>query len=322
MAKAITSNSETNMTMGFAHLGEYQNKPGSPESQVHDGDTLNVKAAGNFGIRFLGIDTPEVSFSLPGASFLGLNKPKWQEFLADPLNDKFGVMKKIPEGLFHWLKTRTGPDAAAIHYEHAQFAKETLIEEIKRDQKVMQQDDASFRFFMVFGFEVMDGYGRLLCLINRNQPNRTKPTPRPPTYNLRLMERGRAWPYFIWPNINPWDKPDSIMDAVLKPNQAKSQMEDNEEISKARLAIEKARTNHLGVFDAMRPALLESFELRNLARRSGPSRYLIDLTKNDNVLLHPLNYYTVPNSEDRLWIPSTYVPLFVDHGWQKQASPV
>ena len=322
MPKAITSNSQPNMTIGFAHLGRYRNMPGSAINQVHDGDTVSVNAAGDFGIRLLGIDTPEVSFSIPGASFLGLDKPGWAKFLTDPLNDQYGSMQKLPAPLVHWLRARSGPDAARVHFEHAQKAKQALIQEIQKDQKVMGQDDATFRFFMVFGFEVMDGYGRLLCLINRNQPNRTKPTPRPATYNLRLLEQGRAWPYFIWPNINPWDKPDSIMDAVLTPGTAKSAMNDNEEISRARRAVETARSGHRGIYDAMQPALLESFELRNLARRTGPTRYLIDLTKNDNVLLHPLNYHTVPNSEDRLWIPGIYVPLFVDHGWQKQRSPV
>jgi hypothetical protein len=46
---------------------------------------------------------------------------------------------------------------------------------------------------------------------------------------------------------------------------------------------------------------------------------VIDLSKNDDVLIKPQEYYTIPNVEDRLFIPEEYVPLFVEAGWKKQA---
>jgi hypothetical protein len=57
-----------------------------------------------------------------------------------------------------------------------------------------------------------------------------------------------------------------------------------------------------------------------LSRRALPSRYVIDLNSDSNRLIHPRNYHSVPNSEDRLWIPSIYVPLFEKYGWQADAA--
>ena len=320
MPKAISTNDSNNLTTGFAVFGERSNRVGTVDELVHDGDTITVKAAGDFGIRLLGIDTPEVSFSLPGASFVKMTDERWTKFLTDPFDVQWGEIAALPPGMIAFLKTRIGPHVARDHFAHAEHARIAFGNEIKADQKIMGSGD-KFRFFLVFGFEVMDAYGRFLCLINRDQPDRNKPTKRPNTYNLRLLEQGRAFPYFIWPNINPWDKPDSIMKAVFKPGTAALSMDKNGEIERARNAVRNARGKHLGLFDATRPMLLEPFELRMLSRRGGPSRYLIDLTKNDDVLIHPKNYWTVPHSEDRLWIPSIYVPLFAEQGWKKQANP-
>lgn len=320
MPKAISTNDSKNLIMCVATLGERYNRLGTIDELVHDGDTVTVKAAGDFGVRLLGIDTPEVSFSLPGASFVKMSDDRWAKFLSDPFDSSWGPIDSFPPGMISFLKTKIGPNIAKDHFEHAEHARIAFANDVKADQKIMGTGD-KFQFFMVFGFEIMDAYGRMLCLINRDQPDRNKPTKRPNTYNLRLLEKGLAFPYFIWPNINPWKKPDSVMDAVFKPGTAESAMGNNTEIELARNAVRNARKNHLGLFNATRPMLLEPFELRMLSRRSAPSRYLIDLTKNDDVLIHPKNYWTVPHSEDRLWIPPIYVPLFVEQGWKKQASP-
>ena len=322
MPKAIRTNND-NFTSGFASIGSYRGRRGTVDEIVHDGDTLNVQLNGDVGIRLLGIDTPEVSFMFPEGGFVSIENQKWKDFLADPLSDRWGPMTtKIPEGLHYWIKARIGPDVAQAHYDHARASEAVLEKEVEKDREQMGQSLDDFGFYLAFGYEVMDRYGRLLCLANRNQPERNIPTRRPPTYNLRLLEQGAAFPYFIWPNINPWDKQESMSDAVVLPGTAKSVMSKNEEIRRARESVTRARAAHRGIYDASNPLLLESFELRFLARRGGPSRYLIDLTRDDDVLIHPLNYYTVPHSEDRLWIPGVYVPLFVEHGWNKQPSPV
>ncbi len=324
MPNAIRTDSENNRTTGFGRPGLYDNKPGSVKQQVHDGDTLGMQLDGNVGVRLLGIDTPEISFSFPapGASFVGLEDARWNDFLSDPLSDRWGPMQGfVPAALQAWFRTRTGPNSARAHYEHAVAAREEFQQLVSQDMEVMQQTPETFRYYMNFGFEVMDGYGRLLCMVNRNQPNGNVPTRRPPTYNLRMLERGRAFPYFIWPNINPWERPETMDEAVIPPGRAKAMAEADRELKSARGAVREARNRHIGVFDAMNPLLLEPFELRNLCRRVAATRYLIDLTVESDQLIHPLNYTSVPNSEDRLWIPSVYVPLFVEAGWKRQSAP-
>jgi endonuclease YncB( thermonuclease family) len=321
--KAIVTDSVKHRTTGFARPAVVDTAPGTPAQTVHDGDTVNVQLDGNLGLRLLGIDTPEISFSLPSGQFAGLEDPRWTAFLSDPWSDQWGAMSTaVPDSLKAFLQAKTGPQAAMTHYEHAVASREEFRKLVEQDMQILQQDPTAFRYYMNFGFEVMDGYGRLLCMLNRNQPNATQPTPRPPTYNLRMLERGRAFPYFIWPNINPWDRPETIEEAVIPPGQAKQLAESDRELRTARAAVKDARRQHLGIFDMMRPLQLEPFELRNLSRRVGASRYLIDLTSASDELLHPLNYSSVPFSEDRLWIPGAYVPLFEKAGWKVPGSPI
>lgn len=325
MPNAIFSNSVTNQTTGFARPGVFNGMPGTPAQQVHDGDTLKVELDGNVSIRLLGIDTPEVSFMFPAADtgFLSIEDPRWDAFLSDPLSDQWGPMQtQLPAALQSWLRARTGAGAVQAHRLHAAAATRELTAQVERDVAAMQSVPGyAFRYYMGFGFEVMDGYGRLLCILNRNQPDRSVPAPRPPSYNIRLLERGRAFPYFIWPNINPWNRPASVEEAVIPPGQAKVLAESDQELSHARQVFREARRKHLGVFDPMQPLLLEPFELRNLCRRTAPSRWLIDLSSDSDLVLHPLSYCSVPHPEDRLWIPAVWVPVFVAAGWKAQPDP-
>ena len=59
MPKAIEKR-PSGLTVGHAALGLQGGVPGSIRQQVHDGDTINVRAIGNFGVRFLGVDAPEM----------------------------------------------------------------------------------------------------------------------------------------------------------------------------------------------------------------------------------------------------------------------
>ena len=47
-----------------------------------------------------------------------------------------------------------------------------------------------------------------------------------------------------------------------------------------------------------------------------PIRAVIDLSKDDPVILRPQSYFKIPNAEDRLFIPGEFVPLFAARGWQ------
>ncbi|MEZ6132933.1 MAG: hypothetical protein R3C59_30045 [Planctomycetaceae bacterium] len=319
MPKAIRTDSENNRTTGLALPAMEGGQPASVAQQVHDGDTLNVIPRGNVGVRLLGIDTPEVSFSFPGPkpSFLSLGDARWNDFLTTALDSRWGEFSNaVSEGLKSWLMAKLVGQPGSIHFDHANRATDELRAMITKDMEIMGQDLKTFGYYLGFGFEVMDGYGRFLCTINRDQPQRTVPTPRPPTYNMRMLQAGRAFPYFIWPNINPWERPDSVVKAVIPPGQARQLATTDRELQMARSAVQNARQNHLGIFDAMMPCLLEPFELRFLSRRELPSRHVIDLTSDSDRMLPGDRYFEVPNAEDRLWVSSEYVPLFRDHGWK------
>ena len=319
MPKAIRADSENNRTTGFALPGLYSGKPGTVIQQVHDGDTINVMPKGNIGVRLLGIDTPEVSYVYPGPKFMfvDLKDARWNEFLKTPFDNRWGTLKvTFSDSLKSFIQSKVTGEPGTSHDHHAQRATDRFREMVSQDMKVMGQDLASFSYYLRFGFEIMDGYGRFLCTINRNQPKQDVPEPRAPTYNMRLLEEGLAFPYFIWPNINPWDRPDSVAKSVIPPGKAKNMAENDSELVMARTRVQQARERHLGVFNMTSPLLLEPFELRYLSRRDLPSRYVIDLTSDSNHLIHPGNYFSIPHPEDRLWIPAVYVPLFEKAGWK------
>jgi hypothetical protein len=164
----------------------------------------------------------------------------------------------------------------------------------------------------------MDRYGRLLGFINRYQPDPLSPEERPPSYNERLLRAGRVAPYFIWPNINPFRRQGSPVQAVIPPGEANQMAEEDETLRQARRWVRTARQEKRGIFDGSDPLRLLPFEVRFLARRRPPDRWVIDLGKDDKVLIKPQKYYAVSNIEDRLFIPEEYVPLFVEKGWKRQ----
>jgi len=329
MPKAIRTDSENNRTTGIAVPGLYSGLLGSVAQHVHDGDTLNVMPKGNIGVRLLGIDTPEVSFVFPGPKFrfVDLDKPEWNDFLTTPFDSQWGAYHggpagAVPDDLRTWIQSKVVGQPGTVHAEHAATATDGLRAMITQDMEIMGQTAETFGYYLAFGFEVMDGYGRFLCTVNRDQPSATVPTPRPATYNMRMLQQGLAFPYFIWPNMNPWDRPDSVAKAVIPPGKAQELASTDRELQMARSAVQQARTQHLGVFDPMNPLLLEPFELRFLSRRGLPDRYVINLTSDSDEMVHPHNYFHIPNPEDRLWVSSIYVPLFEKHGWKVPDAPV
>ena len=177
------------------------------------------------------------------------------------------------------------------------------------------QDPSTFRFFIAFSFEVFDSNGRFLAFINRNQPDANTPSMRPLPYNERILQKGAALPYFIWPNIDPF-RDVSLLDAVISPGMAKRVAEATPALRRAREFVHQARLNGDGVFDPATPLRFEAFEIRYLGRREAPSRAVIDLSRDDNVILRPQSYFRIPFSEDRLFIPAPFIPLFVSRGWR------
>jgi endonuclease YncB( thermonuclease family) len=320
MAKAIETLA-SGLKVGHAALGAHGDVPGSVRQQTYDGDTIIVDPDGNLGLRFLGVDAPEVSFPLPGSTaFISIADSRWAEFLEDPFADAYGAIDPpLDPGLRASLAARVGPGAAANHAELAKAAERALEALIESDIAVLQQTPETFRFFCSFANEVMDAYGRLLCYINRDQPDADDPEPRPKSYNERLLALGHVTPYFIWPNLDPYRPPRRPVDAVPVPHTIAPvdvTLEELESLDVARESVRQARRQELGVFDPANPLRVYPFELRFLSRRTPPERWVIDLSAGDDLLREPQSYHLISNVEDRLFIPEEYVALFVSKGWQ------
>jgi hypothetical protein len=183
--------------------------------------------------------------------------------------------------------------------------------------KTLGQSKDAFELFLAFAHEIMDGYGRLLCFINRAQAEEDVPEPRPPSYNERLLNGGFVTPYFIWPNIDPFRRQQRLADAVPKPGTARRLAERTGTLRRAREWVKDARVDETGVFAADDPLRVYPFELRFLSRRQPPDRWVIDLSADDDRLIPPQKYFAVPNPEDRLFVASEYVPLFEQKKWRR-----
>lgn len=299
---------------------ETNGQPQLLSASIPDGDTIGIHIEGSGGVRFLGIDTPEKNFQLPGSSAQRrLDSPEWEAYLTDPFQaGTFG----LDADLVSHVRTRiqaalgAGVKLGANHRLHGDNAQQALSTLVQSDIETLGQDRTTFRYFLAFSFEAFDSFGRFLAFINRHQPNANSPSPRPFSYNARMLENGMALPYFIWPNIDPFREKSSLLDAVLVPGTANQVAETTQELRRARDFVRQARTNKLGVFRAANPLRFEAFEVRYLGRREIPNRAVIDLSRNDNVLLRPQSYFRIPNPEDRLFIPPAFVPLFVSRGWR------
>jgi len=320
MAKAIKT-LDSGLKIGLSQLGLHGDGRGSPVQQVHDGDTIIVEAAGNLSVRFLGIDTPEVSFILPGSNqFRSIAGSDWEQFLNAPFVDApNGFITELGNDLRQHLQGVTGQGCASNHAHHAVQSHRHLEQLVIQDIQILFQDRNTFHFFMAFAHEIMDGYGRLLCFINRNQENPTIPEPRPRSYNERMLEAGMACPYFIWPNVNPFRRQSSLREAVPRAGDIDEIASGDDGLGPGRHWVREARQRGVGIFEGNNQLMLQPFELRFLSRREAPSRWVIDLSDSSTgTLLQPVNYHTIGDIEDRLFVPEEYVPLFVEQGWQRE----
>jgi hypothetical protein len=320
---AIEQLTVSGLTVGHAGFGlrGSASAPGTAKQEVHDGDTVTVRALGNFGVRFLGIDAAEKSFPLPGGdAFISIDdaRGRWATFLEDPFAGSLPPFKPaLKANLLAYLRERVGPETAANHARHAEQARQALIAEVLADMQELGKTKDDFAFFLAFANEVTDGYGRLLAYLNRDQPKQDASTPRPLSYNERLLDGARVTPYFIWPNVDPFRKISALVDAVPKPGAAPKIADRAPSLRRAREQIRQARAQQHGIFDAADPLRLYPFELRFLARRQPPTRWLIDLSASDDRIIPPQKYHTVPHPEDRLWLPDEYIALWVEQGWRR-----
>jgi hypothetical protein len=305
-----------NMPRGVVSIRRDAN--GQPQplvDSIPDGDTAGVHLEGSAAIRFLGIDTPEKSIDISvihGGN--RLDSQQWEAYLTNPFDPQFRPFE-MDANLAAHLLTRLGPGIGANHFLHATNAGNVLKALVQSDMTALGQNLNTFGYFIAFSFEVFDSNGRFLAFVNRNQPDSTNPSPRPLTYNERMLEQGVALPYLIWPNIDPF-RSQSLLEAVIAPGTANQIAESTPALRRARDFVRQARINEIGIFNPINPLLFEAFEIRYLGRRQPPHRAVIDLSRNDDMLLRPQSYFRIPNPEDRLFIEPAFVPLFVSRGWR------
>ena len=158
----------------------------------------------------------------------------------------------------------------------------------------------------------MDRYGRFLSYVNVDEQDKAL---RPEHYNERLLKDGFAAPYFIYPNIDPFIKEKSV-----EPEEFWKSVRRSTLLQDARRAVKSAREEHKGIFGPIAGtgsgelALLPS-EVRFLGRRALPDRWVVDLGKEQSLLLAPQEYHAV-DIEDKLFVPPEYVPMFEKKGWK------
>ncbi len=286
---------------------------------VHDGDTVSIQALGNLGIRFLGIDTPEISFQFPkiGSPDDGkwFSTDRFGEYLDDPFRPEYPgsaeFRQALGDGLVKYLGVFLGSECAKNHCNMARMAQQALEEMIREEYAERAVEGKHYEFFMAFAHEVMDGYGRLLCYLHRNNTEKERKK-KPLSYNERMLQNGMAFPYFIWPNVDPFRPMESYLRAVPPPQEL-GKWVGSPRLTQAREFVRQARQNKQGIFG--KDHILAPNELRFLARRRAPDRYVLNLETGDPLLIRPTEYYLVENPEDRLYVDSHFVPLFKEKGY-------
>jgi hypothetical protein len=191
---------------------------------------------------------------------------------------------------------------------------------VKDDLAATGKTENDFLLFLAFSYEVLDAYGRMLCYLHSDRANYTPPAvPIKLSYNERLLAKGLAVPYFIFPNVQPFVSIQPFDSVNLTPAGFWKAVNKASKLQSARKAVVDARTAGVGVFDPNDRLILLPYELRFIARldSKGPERYVIDLgNSGGNRILKPEKYYTIAKLEDRLFIPKEFVPLFTQNGWQ------
>jgi hypothetical protein len=316
--KLIEESHISKATIGRAGLGTRGQTVLTPGHAVQDGNTVFARALANVSIRFLGVDTPEVAFALPGEENpTPITDPKWDSFLSNPFADWPDSKEVLGPALHSFLVDHTGPGTAANHADHAAAAQHKLEQLVTADvAEFAGGDNAAFVFLLRYANDVIDSYGRLLAYLTVNVDN---PADAPPlSYNELMLQAGVAAPYFIWPNLDPFKKQPNLLDAVPAPEDIPA-VAGTGRLKKARNFVARARRDGIGIFEP-NPLRLQPFELRYLAGHRAPERWVIDLSTRDGALLLPTAYHTIEKPENRLFVPAEFVPLFEYAGWQRHTA--
>lgn len=225
----------------------------------------------------------------------------------------------------------SGVDAMNNHRAHAKEAEAELERLMLADEKEMTDAGHAFDVFLAYATEKMDGYGRLLAFLNRNQPAADNPGPRPPSYNDRLLKGGYARPYFIWPNIDPFRVQSDLASAVPPPDVLAAWIADARALVNARATTAAARTGKAGTWRTKpiladgdrhhgtnKPLMIDAHEFRAMWQLQPPHRWVVDMSgRHYGALIAPHRYTDVVHHEDRLYVPAEYVALWVERGWTR-----
>ena len=307
------------------------------EEFVGDGDTIDLQTSSRFPVRFLGIDAAEkglfrpkrasepmenpdsghISFTSRYEPLDGPQSDLWDEFVTDPFSNEWHAFPEpLTQDLIDHLSGKVGAGVKQNHQDWAAAASAELRNIIYEDRTVVEDREwMDMRFFTAFGNEFLDGYGRLLCFISTSEP--IKENRNELNWNERLLKDALVSPYFIWPNVSPFLFEPSVTRAAYSPVEFRSRVNDDEKMGNARQWCQEARHAEQGIYNPTIGLKLQSFELRYLTNRSRPHRYVIDMgaADSDTNILPPEMYFEISNLEDRLYIPSEYVPLLVSNGW-------
>src|SRR5262245_57106444 len=129
---------------------ETNGQPQSLNTSISDGDTIGFHMEGSGAVRFLGVDSAEKNFQLPGSrAQRRLDSPEWEEYLTNPFHEKFGAYD-LDANLVSHLLTRIGNDAGVNHRVHADNAEQALIGLVQADMNALGQDLNTFGYFLSF----------------------------------------------------------------------------------------------------------------------------------------------------------------------------
>ncbi|HSA75300.1 MAG TPA: hypothetical protein VLE21_03850 [Candidatus Nitrosocosmicus sp.] len=308
---------------------------------VLDGDTVKTFLDGYVNARFLGVDTPEKGFDLPYLkSILDLaqvtseeerkkrvyrdtNHPAWVKYLEDPFNDNYEDSHKFKDALgaelITYLKHKIGPSTALNHHSNSLKSAQILLDIIKKDNQETVQAGKKYKFFFRFSHEVLDVYGRLLAYVHQDK----EAEERGPniSYNELMLKAGYAIPYYIFPNIDPFIKYNSILDAIPDVHGDRFAffrlIQKSSKLRKAREAITEIRNRtEPSLFTGEDSLKLLPFELRFLQRRQRLNKYVMDLSNPEPIIYPPQDYYFITKEEDRFFIPEEYIPIFEKRGYK------
>src|SRR5262249_51769338 len=216
MAKAVEQ-LQSGMTVAHAWLGAQANGSRMSVRQAcHDGDTVSVDPAGNIGVRLLGVDAPEVSFTLPNQpnTFTSIKSAGWTAFLTDPFAATLPpFVPALPPALVAALQSPLAPHRGPNHAAHALAPARELEKLAEAARTGAAETLETFKFFLAFAYDVIDRYGRFLGYLNHDLPS----PPRPRPYNERLLIGGAVAPHFLLPHIYPISKKPSLDKARPRP---------------------------------------------------------------------------------------------------------